>query len=83
MTPMQTRRTFVSWAAANGDLALVQTLLATGKVNPDATDRENGTPLTWAAKYGHLADKVVPDATDWGGRTPLGWAATNGNLVLV
>ena len=58
-------RTPLSWAAANGNLALVQTLLATGKVNPDATQMgEDGTPLTWAAEYGHLAVVQTMLATD-------------------
>ena len=84
-------RTALWWAAAGGHTAVVETLLATGKVEPDAKDRGGQTPLSWAASEGHTAvvetllatGKVEPDVKDRGGQTPLSWAASEGHTAVV
>ena len=70
---------------------VVQTLLVTGKVDPDAKGNEGRTPLWWAATRKHNAvvqtllatGKIEPDATDDDGRTPLWWAAARGHDAVV
>jgi len=37
----------------NGDEGVVKLLLETGKVDTDARDRNDRTPLSWAAQNGH------------------------------
>jgi ankyrin repeat protein len=49
-------RTPLSWAARNGNEAVVKLLLETGKVDSDSKDKEYGlTPLSLAAENGHEA----------------------------
>jgi ankyrin repeat protein len=73
----------LSWAAENGDEAVMKLLLAKEGVDPDSKDKDGQTPLSWAAVNGHEAvvelllakDGVYPDFKDEYGRTPLSWAA--------
>jgi hypothetical protein len=68
---------------------VVQMLLATGKVDPDAKDNVGRTPLSVAAGAGSEAmvkllldtGKVDPDAKDNDGRTPLNRAAGAGAIA--
>ncbi|KAK2038173.1 ankyrin [Colletotrichum somersetense] len=61
-------------------------LLDTGKVDVDSRDRNNRSPLSWAAENGHksvvkmLLDtgKVEVESRDTRGRTALFWAARKG-----
>ncbi|PQE33485.1 Ankyrin repeat-containing domain protein [Rutstroemia sp. NJR-2017a WRK4] len=74
-----------------GFKAVVQLLLATGKVEPDSKDGYNQTPLSHAAKKGHEAivqlllatGKVEPDLKDYDERTPLSYAAEGGYEAIV
>ena len=55
-------------------------------IDSDSKDRNNRTPLSWAAENGHngivklllARDAVDPDSKDDDGGTPLSWAAENG-----
>jgi Ankyrin repeats (3 copies) len=84
-------QTPLSWAAENGHGAVVELLLATGKVDVDSKDDSDRTPLSWAAGNGHKAvielllatGKVDVDSKDDSGRTPLSWAAENGHEAVV
>lgn len=66
---------------------IVQLLLSTDRVDPDAKDKNGRSPLSWAAQIGHGkivqllldTDQVDPDAEDKDGLTPLSWAAQNGH----
>ena len=71
----------LSRAAAEGSEAVVQTLLAQDRVDPDSKDMVGRTPLSWAAENGHEAvvkvllatGKVDVDSKDKYGQTPLSW----------
>jgi len=61
----------------------VELLLATEGIDPDSKDTRHGrTPLSCAARFGHVAvvklllakDGVDRDSKDFNGRTPLSWA---------
>jgi ankyrin repeat protein len=83
----------LSWAAESGDIALINILLATRKVDVNSEDDKSGrTPLSWAAGNGHVAivkllvstGKVDVDSKDSKfGQTPLSWAAENGHGAIV
>lgn len=70
---------------------IVQLLLDTNRVDPDAKDKYGRTPLSWAAQVGNEkivqllldTDQVDPDAIDNDGRTPLLWAARMGKKETV
>lgn len=70
---------------------IVQLLLETGRVDPDAKDMNRRTPLSWAAQIGHEkivqllldTDQVDPDAKDKDWKTPLSWAAQGGHETIV
>ncbi|KAM5342890.1 hypothetical protein ACJ41O_013856 [Fusarium nematophilum] len=84
-------RTPLSWAAENGQEAVVKMLLDTDKVNVDLRDKYGRTPLSWAAQNGREAvvrllldtGKVDVDSRDNDDRTPLWWAAGNGREAVV
>jgi ankyrin repeat protein len=67
------------YAAHYGHEAVAKLLLASEKVDPDAKDLMEWTPLIWATKFGHTAivrllldtGKVYADSKDDYGRTPL------------
>ncbi|KAI7784791.1 hypothetical protein LA080_009110 [Diaporthe eres] len=69
---------------------IVQLLLETGRVDPDAKDRNRRTPLSWAAQIGHEkivqllldTDQVDPDAKGNDRKTPLLWAALGGHETI-
>jgi hypothetical protein len=72
------------------DSVLSDTLLAAAELN--SRDAAFGqTPLSWAAKGGHLAvvkllvkaAGVEVDSNDWYNQTPLSWAAGNGHESVV
>ncbi|KAL5089600.1 hypothetical protein Trisim1_005293 [Trichoderma cf. simile WF8] len=83
--------TLLSWAAENGQEAIVQLLITQGNVNPNCKDGYHWTPLSWAAANGHEAvvrlllsqNCVDPDCKDKRNRTPLSWAAANGHEAVV
>jgi ankyrin repeat protein len=89
------RKTPLSWAAYNGDEAVVRLLLETGKVNADSENCDNETPLSLAACNGHDAVVQLLLATgkinaDWKvnnpnypWQTPLSLAAQNGHVAVV
>ena len=66
-------------------------LLERNNVNPDTTDEDGRTPLSWAAGGGHKKivrilferDDVNPHSADKSGRTPLSWATGNGSEKIV
>lgn len=84
-------RTPLSWAAGNGQEAILKLLLDTSKVDVDSKDMDGTTPLSWAAWYGHeavaklLLDtcKVDADSRDDRGQTPLSLAAEKGHNAVV
>jgi ankyrin repeat protein len=75
-------------AAKAGDVAIIQLFLDSG-MSLDVTDKNDDTPLHWAAFHGHLgAVKVLlarganPNARREGGATPLGQAALGGHTEI-
>ncbi|RYP07916.1 hypothetical protein DL765_008986 [Monosporascus sp. GIB2] len=78
-------------AVANGHEAVVNLLLGTGEVDPDAKDNSGRTPLGVAAENGYetivklLFDtgKADLNAKDNSGRTPLRMAAGKGHEAVV
>ncbi|KLU90796.1 hypothetical protein MAPG_10647 [Magnaporthiopsis poae ATCC 64411] len=83
-------RTLLSRAAENGDAAVVERLLATGKAEVDAKDNDGQTSLHLAAKNGHEAvAKLLADqgadikAKNRYGWTPLHLVADNGHEAVV
>jgi ankyrin repeat protein len=81
----------LSWAARNGQEAVVKVLLTTDGVDPDSKDRKLRTPLSWATQNGYVAivelliasHDVDPDSKDKYNRTPLSWAAGEGHETIV
>jgi hypothetical protein len=79
----------LSWAAGNGNEAVIRLLLENG-ANLESRDDGGRTPLSWAAQNGHeavtkllLKKGANPESKDDGGRTPLSWAADRGRKTVV
>ncbi|KAF2737240.1 hypothetical protein EJ04DRAFT_123709, partial [Polyplosphaeria fusca] len=85
------RKSLLSHAMELGNVAIVELLLSTGKVDIDAKHNFGQTPLSWAAANGHEAvvklllstGRVDVDAKYNHGQTPLSWAAANGHEAVV
>ncbi|KAK6523104.1 hypothetical protein TWF694_006002 [Orbilia ellipsospora] len=83
-------RTPLSWAAENGDEAVVK-LLVERNVEIESVDSYAGqTPLSWAARYGQIAAvKLLLEAgaeietKDKNDDTPLLWAIRSGHVAVV
>jgi len=90
-TPDLGGRTPMSWAAGNGQEAVVKILLGRKDVNPDMPDIRDRAPISWAAKNGYevvvelLLERgdVNPDRLAVGGKTPISLAAKNGHEAVV
>ena len=50
---MSGEKTALRWAAAKGQLPEVQQLPKHKSIKPDSKDKENRTPLSFAAEEGH------------------------------
>ena len=82
-------RTALSWAAANGCMEIVQSLLELN-MEPDAKDYSGRTPLSYAAEteVPEMVELLLecgafPNSKDDRGRTPLSFAAEKGNRTVV
>jgi hypothetical protein len=82
----------LSWAAGNGNNAIVNLLLAKDNIDPDLKDSQYGrTPLSWAARDGHEAvvkllletGQVEVDSKDKDDPTPLSWAIEREHEAVV
>lgn len=87
---LQSRSNTVSFAAAQGDLGKLRSLIQANPQSIEEKDELGFTPLAWAAKAGQkeaagllLSLGANPNATNSGGRYPIDWAATSGHLPLV
>jgi len=87
---LQSRSNTVSFAAVNGDLDSIRSLIAKNPQSIEDKDELGFTPLAWAAQAGQkeaanllLSLGTNPNATNSGGRYPIDWAATSGHLPLV
>lgn len=87
----RTGRSPLSWAASEGQSAVVKHLLGMSCVDPNSRDMGGWTPLLWAARLGKVAvvrifleqEGVNCDTPDEEGRTPLSWAAGSGEEAVV
>ncbi|KAF9775393.1 hypothetical protein IL306_006504 [Fusarium sp. DS 682] len=78
-------------AAESGRKAIVKLLLDSGKVDPDAKDKDGQTPLLQAAAHGHAAvvkllldsGKFDPEAKNPWGQMPISLAAMNGHAAVI
>jgi hypothetical protein len=84
-------RTPLSWAAENGQEAVVRLLLEMGKVDVDSKDNNGWTPLSLATGNGQNAivkllldtGKVDVESKDKYGLAPLSFAAWGGHIAMV
>ena len=84
-------RTPLSYAAGNGQKAVVELLLETGDVDIDSVDQYGRTPLSYTAESGSEAvvkllletGDVDIDSVDQYGRTPLSYTAESGSEAVV
>ncbi|GBF61118.1 ankyrin repeat protein [Trichophyton mentagrophytes] len=84
-------RTPVFYATSQGHIAILNSLLFAGRVEPDLRDEDGKTPLSMAAKNGHIeavrlllsTKRVKVDNLDNTSRTPLSYAAGNGHDDVV
>jgi ankyrin repeat protein len=84
-------RAALSYAAENGQEAIVQYLITIGKAEVDSLDGSKMTPLLYAARKGQEAivqylittGKAKVDSRDVDMRTPLSYAAGNGHAAIV
>lgn len=87
--PDENGRTALSWAAGEGNEAMVRFLLARGST-VDSSDHTGRDPLSWAAERGHeiivgllLHETAGPNRKDTSGRTPLSWATEKEHIGVV
>lgn len=81
----------VHLASYLGFTGIVKRLIATSGVGPDPKDKSGRTPLSYAAKGGHLEvvqallamPSVEPNPQDRYGQTPLFYAAGGGYLKII
>jgi ankyrin repeat protein len=92
MPESQIGLTPLSWAAGNGNDAMVDLLLRKNNVNINLKDIiYERSALSWAAQNGHVAvvkllldtGKVEIKSKDSKGRIPLSWAVQNGHMAIV
>jgi ankyrin repeat protein len=84
-------QTPLSHAVIQGQLEVVQLLLARGDVKADSKDRSGRSPLSYAAETGNLEvvqlllarGNVEVDSKDQFGWSPLMYVASRGNLEVV
>ena len=84
-------RTPLSYAAENGDMAVVKPLIERHGIIADSKDKHNRTPLSYAAESGHEAvvklfiarDDDQADSKDDSTRTPLAYAVQSGHEAVV
>uniref|UniRef100_A0A4E9D6D4 Uncharacterized protein n=1 Tax=Gibberella zeae TaxID=5518 RepID=A0A4E9D6D4_GIBZA len=89
MTDHAFGRTPLIWAAMNGHMATVDTLLK-HEADSNSRDRYGRTPLSMAAGQGHesivslllATEGVDADSRDTEGKSPLYHAACNGNMAV-
>lgn len=84
-------RTPLFYATNQGHIAIMNSLIFTGRVDPDARDKDGKTPLSIAAENGNIeavrfllsTKRVKVDNLDTALRTPLSWAAAAGHIAVV
>jgi len=87
---LQTRSNTVSFAAANGDLDSIRSMIANNPQSIEDKDELGFTPLAWAAQAGQksiveflLAKSADINSTDKKGNAPLHWAVFTGQSNIV
>jgi cytohesin len=87
---LQTRSNTVSFAAANGDLDSIRSMIANNPQSIEDKDELGFTPLAWAAQAGQksiveflLAKGADINSTDKKGNAPLHWAVFTGQSNII